>query len=281
MHMRWITSLTLLGASALVFADSPKSLYDRLGGIHKISAVVDWVVDEEAKDDMLLMSPNYKMAMESAPRPFVKFLITNYVASMAGGPQKAAYDLSGICKWFGFTSEQNDHAWQIRWNGFEKAGVDKDAFVELRKTFEAREKAAKPMAPPMSEVFRDSKSLYARLGGIAPITMVMNDFVDALAADPVIGSNPHVVKALTSGKATHAGLKYLVSEQVAQAAGGPFKYTGKTMKDSHKGLMISDKEWETAGGILKMVLDKYNVPAKEQGEIFTVISSTRGDIVGK
>ncbi|MBV6457522.1 MAG: hypothetical protein HONBIEJF_00635 [Fimbriimonadaceae bacterium] len=281
MDMRSISILTLLSVSALAPADPAKSLYDRLGGIHKIAAAVDWAVDEEAKDEMLLKSPNYKSAITTAPRPFVKFMVVNYVASMTGGPQKSPYDVPSLCKWFAYTPEQNEHAWQLRWKGFERLGVDREAFMELRKTFEAREQAAKPMAPPTTEIFKDSKSLYARLGGIAPITLVINDFVNLLGADPVIGSNPNTVRALTSGNVSHGGLKYLLTEQVAQATGGPFKYTGRSMKDSHKGLKISDKEWEVAGGLLKQVLDKYNVPLKEQNELFAVIASTRDDIVGK
>lgn len=279
--MRWITSLTLLGASALAFADSiAKSLYDRIGGIHKVAAILDAGIDMEAQDELLLSNPRFKMALESTPRPLIKFMATSYVANMVGGPQKSYFDLPGFTKWFEFTPEQEERAWELRWKGFEKAGVSKDLFMEVRKMFEERQMKAKPMAA-MPEMFKDSTSLYARLGGIAPISLVVNDFVDLLATDPTIGANPNTVKSLTSGKVSGAGLKYLVTEQLGQAAGGPQKYTGKTMKDSHKGLMISAKEWESAGMLLKKVLDKYNVPAREQGEIFTVITSTRGDIVGK
>ena len=51
------------------------------------------------------------------------------------------------------------------------------------------------------------------------------------------------------------------------------------MKESHKDLGIGEKEWEAGANILKGVLDKFMVPAKEQGEIFAVISSTKKDIV--
>jgi hemoglobin len=87
------------------------------------------------------------------------------------------------------------------------------------------------------------------------------------------------VKALSDGHISTDGLKFLVTEQLAAAAGGPFKYTGRTMKNSHTHLMISSKEWEAGGKILKSVLDKFMVPAQEQGEIFTVIASLEKDIV--
>ncbi|MBS1725605.1 MAG: group 1 truncated hemoglobin [Armatimonadetes bacterium] len=165
-------------------------------------------------------------------------------------------------------------------DAFTKAGISKKDFLELKSLYLKKFDAAQP-AMPGQETFSNPQSLYARLGGIVPISMVVNDFIDQLATDPVQLGNKNVVKSLTSGKVTAAGLKYLVTEQLAMAAGGPFKYTGKSMKESHKDLAITEKEWQSAAAILKKVLDGYKVPAKEQGEIFAAISASHNDIVKK
>jgi len=44
------------------------------------------------------------------------------------------------------------------------------------------------------------------------------------------------------------GFKYLVTEIVCWTTGGPQKYTGKSMRDSHEHLKITSEEW---GGIPK------------------------------
>lgn len=259
-----------------------KSLYARLGGIHKISQFISDAVDMEHKDSMLMANKNIAMACTDVTKPAIKFMLTGYIASKTGGPQKyGGPDIAAISKGFQMTKAEMTRAWTIRMDAMAKAGVPMDAQKELRTWFDAQVMKAKPMMAPTSEPFMNKDSLYARLGGVVPIALVVDEFINGLATDPVIGSNPHTVKALTSGRVSGAGLKYLVTEQLGEAAGGPWKYSGRTMASSHKGLMIAENEWAAAAKILKGVLDKYSVPAREQGEIFAVISSTKGDIVGK
>ena len=66
---------------------------------------------------------------------------------------------------------------------------------------------------------------------------------------------------------------------VCWAAGGPQKYTGRSMKDSHKDLMITATEWEAFLDDLQQTLDKFAVPEAEQAEIKAIVNSTRADIV--
>jgi hemoglobin len=282
MKQRTLTVLVTLTISAMAAIGSAQnmkvSLYERLGGIHIIAQGASNCVDMESSDMVLLNNSHVKMAFEGAPAPLIKFGLSAYLASVAGGPQVPFFDVAAFDQGLRLTKKERDHAWDIRWMAFQKAGVSKKDFMELKAKYLAMFMKAKPMMAA-KEMFKDQTSLYARLGGIAPITMVVDDFVNMLATDKTQLENPNVVKSLTSGKITGAGLKYLVTEQLAMASGGPFKYTGKTMKESHKDLMINEKQWESAAGILKSVLDKYMVPAKEQGEVFTVISSTHGDIV--
>lgn len=256
------------------------SLYERLGGIQKIAAAADNCIRMEGEDEM--MRANQKLAAEfdRVPMPALAFGLAAYLANLAGGPQKAAFDIPSFEKALMLDTKTRDHAWTLRAKAFEKAGVGKKEFEELKALYEKKYAAAKPMtvAP---EMFRDPKSLYARLGGIVPISLVVDDFIVLLATDPTIGANKQVVAALQSGRVTVAGIRYLVTEQIAAASGGPFKYSGRTMLESHKGLMITDAEWNAAAALLGQVLDKYKVPAKERNELFAIVGSTKGDIVGR
>ena len=76
-----------------------------------------------------------------------------------------------------------------------------------------------------------------------------------------------------------AGFKYLVTEMVCWATGGPQEYTGRSMKDSHQNLMITAAEWEAFLDDLQQTLDKFAVPQAEQAEIKAIVASTRADIV--
>ena len=51
------------------------------------------------------------------------------------------------------------------------------------------------------------------------------------------------------------------------------------MADSHVNLKITDAEWTAFCKDFQDTLDKFSVPAKEQGELFAIVQSTKSDIV--
>src|SRR5712672_920251 len=122
-----------------------------------------------------------------------------------------------------------------------------------------------------------TSTLYGRLGGVYSIATVMDDFIDRIMVDPRLNANPRVDEA--HHRVPPAGFKYLVTEMVCWATGGPQKYTGRSMKDSHQNLMITATEWEAFLDDLRQTLDKFAVPQAEQAEIKAIVSSTRADIV--
>jgi hemoglobin len=124
---------------------------------------------------------------------------------------------------------------------------------------------------------QDSPSLYERLGGVYSIATVIDDFIDRIMIDPRLNANPRVAEA--HHRVSPAGFKYLVTEMVCWATGGPQKYTGRSMKDSHQHLMITATEWEAFLADLQQTLDKFAVPKVEQAEIKAIVDSTRADIV--
>ena len=89
---------------------------------------------------------------------------------------------------------------------------------------------------------QDSPSLYERLGGVYSIATVVDDFIDRVMTDPRLNANPLVDEA--HHRVSPAGFKYLVTEMVCWAAGGPQKYTGRSMKEMHQHLKITATEWE-------------------------------------
>lgn len=120
-------------------------------------------------------------------------------------------------------------------------------------------------------------SLYDRLGGVYSIATVVDDLIDRVMVDPRLNANPLVDEA--HHRVPPAGFKYLVTEMVCWAAGGPQKYTGKSMADSHSHLKITAREWEAFMDDVKQTLDKFKVPAQERSELKAIVDSTRADIV--
>ena len=120
-------------------------------------------------------------------------------------------------------------------------------------------------------------SLYDRLGGVYPIAAVVDDFIDRIMDDPRLNANPKVNEA--HHRVSRAGFKYLVTEMVCWATGGPQTYTGKTMRESHAHLAITAGEWEAFLDDFRTTLSKFGVPAAEQAELFAIVESTKQDIV--
>lgn len=120
-------------------------------------------------------------------------------------------------------------------------------------------------------------SLYERLGGVYSIATVVDDLIDRVMADPRLNANPAVDEA--HHKVPPAGFKYLATELVCWAAGGPQHYTGRSMADSHRHLGITPREWEAFMDDFQQTLDKFKVPAAEQAELRAIVQSTYGDIV--
>jgi hemoglobin len=100
-------------------------------------------------------------------------------------------------------------------------------------------------------------SLYERLGGVYSIATVVDDFIDRIMVDPRLNANPAVNEA--HHKVPPAGFKYLATEMVCWASGGPQIYTGRSMADSHRNLNITPEEWEAFMDDFQQTLDKFNV----------------------
>jgi len=122
-------------------------------------------------------------------------------------------------------------------------------------------------------------TLYERLGGVYSIATVVEDLIDRIMVDARLNANPRVDEA--HHRVASAGFKYLVTEMVCWAAGGPQKYTGRPMYESHKDMKITAGEWEAFMDDLQQTLDKFEVPAQEQAELKAIVESTRADIVVK
>jgi hemoglobin len=119
-----------------------------------------------------------------------------------------------------------------------------------------------------------SPSLYERLGGYDAITAVADNLLPRLAGDALLGRYWQ-----NRGEDGIAREKQLLVDFLANSAGGPVYYTGRDMLLSHKGMKISQADWDAFIGHLEATLDAFNLPEQERSDVLGFIDSTRADIV--
>ena len=119
------------------------------------------------------------------------------------------------------------------------------------------------------------KTLYERLGGYDAIAAVANDLLPRLENDTQLGRF-----WANRGDDGIAREKQLLIDYLCTSAGGSLLYTGRDMLTSHRGMGITDSDWELFIGHLKATLAEFQVPQPEQDDVLAFIDSTRADIVG-
>jgi len=119
----------------------------------------------------------------------------------------------------------------------------------------------------------EKKTLYDRLGGKPAITAVIDDFIGNVAGDARINKR--------FATADIPRLKRMLVDQVCQASGGPCTYTGASMKDAHKGMKITDAEFNALVEDLVKSLDTFKVGAQEKGDLLSALGGMKPDIVNQ
>jgi len=118
------------------------------------------------------------------------------------------------------------------------------------------------------------KTLYERLGGYDAIASLANDLLPRMQADTQL--------ARFYQHRGEDGLKrsrQLLIDFLCSSAGGPLYYTGRDMKITHKGMMISESDWSAFQGHLNATLEALQVPHAERDEVVALMQSTKSDIV--
>jgi hemoglobin len=140
----------------------------------------------------------------------------------------------------------------------------------------ARNSAVRPATTPAI----DPRPLYDRVGGTAVVTKVVDDFVALAATDPNVNfvrkGQPQAWDATPEQVAL---LKKRLVEFLSAATGGDAHYNGQDMVTAHRGMNITDAEFDALAADLKSSLEKNGVPAREQSELLAVVNRTRSAIV--
>jgi hemoglobin len=114
-------------------------------------------------------------------------------------------------------------------------------------------------------------SLYERLGGAPAVTQIANELIDRVAADPRLGES--------FKDSNLKRVKQKLDEQLCEISGGPCRYSGDSMRESHAGHHITEAHFYGMVETLKQVLRERHVGLRETNELLRLLAPMKRDIV--
>lgn len=123
----------------------------------------------------------------------------------------------------------------------------------------------------LSPSARADDNLYQALGGKEKIQNFTHDFVQIIIKDPRIES---FFKSTDLQR-----LELLLSEQFCTLAGGPCNYGGRSMKDTHRGLNVLNKDFNALAEDLLIAMERAGVPNRARNQLIAKLAPMQRDIV--
>lgn len=122
----------------------------------------------------------------------------------------------------------------------------------------------------------DSKSLFERLGGSSGIQALVDDIVALHMENPVI--SPRFRPYLETPDKIDVTKKHLCAFLEA-GSGGKAAYAGRTMKDTHRGMNISEAEYIATLDDILAAMGKHKIDEQTQKDVLAIAYSLKGDIL--
>lgn len=119
-------------------------------------------------------------------------------------------------------------------------------------------------------------TLYERLGGAAGIASIVDDIVAAHLSNPVIKARflpyldqPERVEEIKKHNRDFLGA----------GSGGPEKYTGRSMLETHRGMNISEAEYMAVMDDIMAVLEKHGIDESARKDVLAITFALKGDVI--
>ncbi|MDS0283186.1 truncated hemoglobin [Haloarcula onubensis] len=115
------------------------------------------------------------------------------------------------------------------------------------------------------------ETLYDRLGGRDGIGAVVDEFYDALLADPDLGP--------LFANADMAELRRTQTDFLCEAAGGPERYDGPPVREAHAHVPFTPAHIQRAVALLYGALDAFDVPDADADAVVGAVAAHEGDLL--
>lgn len=114
-------------------------------------------------------------------------------------------------------------------------------------------------------------TLFADMGGQDALAKIANDTADNFLADDRIKG--------TFDNTNMDRFRKMLAEQFCQVAGGPCIYTGHSMREAHKGLHLTNADFNAVVEDLQKAMDKDGVSFATQNRFLARLAPMQHDIV--
>lgn len=245
-----------------------KTMWDRLGGEKGVTKIVNDVIDRASDDPAVDLTRGGKFTVT----PDLKKRIVELISEKTGGPlkYKGPPILPDDFKPLHIKQSQFDAFVKDTRNVLMDDGVsDSDAKVIL--DFIKMHKNAVEVAKPMP------KALWDKLGGEQGVKKVVDDLVKRAASDPKVDFTRGGKYKLDGEEIKH--LKKALVDLISSWTGGPFKYDGKNMTEAHKGMRITNEQFDAFAKDFQTALKDHGATAEETKPVMAKVDALRKDIV--
>jgi hemoglobin len=268
-----------------------KTLWERLGGEDNVRKVVDDLVRAAAEDPKVNFFRNGKYITDLAGLNTLKRRLVEYVSAATHGPlQYTGKDMKTAHAGMGITEAEfkalaGHLKTALEKNGAQPAdvtavltavGATAKDIVEKKSAAAAEKTPPMPLEPGTPKLAQRT-TLWERLGGEKNVARVVDDLFATAGMDPAVNFFRDPTLKLPPSEV--ANLKKKVIDLISSVSEGPFKYSGKSMKEAHKGMNITNAQFDAFAGHLKKALEKNHAAAADITAVINVVEGTRKDIV--
>src|SRR5688572_28479205 len=121
----------------------------------------------------------------------------------------------------------------------------------------------------------DERTLFQRLGGSSGIGQLVEDIVALHMENPVIRAR---FRPFLETEKLVVVKKHLCAFLEA-GSGGPGQYTGRSMRDAHRGMNVSATEYMAAIDDILAVLRRHEIDEQTQKDVLAIAYSLKDDIL--
>ena len=115
--------------------------------------------------------------------------------------------------------------------------------------------------------------VYERLGYQSGVEKVVDYFLANVAGDDRVNGR--------FADTDMARLRSNLIDQVCEATDGPCTYQGKSMREAHAGMGITEAEFAIIAGHFGAAMEQAGVGASDHATVMSVLSAMQDDIVGQ
>lgn len=118
---------------------------------------------------------------------------------------------------------------------------------------------------------RADSTLYEQIGGEPVLRKTVEEFMIIMESDDRIN--------FAFGNTDITKFKQLLFEQLCNVTGGPCQYTGRTMRESHEKLAITNAMFNALAEDVYLAFDRVGVPYRLQNKVMAIFAPMQRDMV--